>query len=362
MPPTPTTILSLPFEIQSRILFFLPLLVQGRATHVCKLWQTLLNSHQLRKTRYQVICGSMHPRDGRPVLVHQFFSSKVRCDSNCIFCKKEGREKSTETEDEDEDEEGNSGDNETYKPQYDRTDGYEYQDGSFLSARVSRKTVEIKGYEFWIAIHPEPERSWSPAFDERFHKPRLSTSFPWLDDPVFLLTPKPTVEAADGTRAQERGSSGALEYGDPTNPEGVTDVVVPVRYRIRFPDTVSELEPAERELRISPATTVRQLVSKTWGVLREECFAYRFAEDIRKIEYIKFQFGTPSSRDQSAQATRPPGFFVELYAERDREKGCVFSRATLRRHKHFLRTQGKPRYQTRSVSRGQNQGKERMSI
>ncbi|KAK6499451.1 hypothetical protein TWF506_004080 [Arthrobotrys conoides] len=144
-----------------------------------------------------------------------------------------------------------------------KIDGYEYQDDLFLSARICRRTVEIKYYELWVAINPVPERSWSPPFDERYHKPRLSTSFPFLEDPVFS---PPLVSPIETERQGEAGD--VLErQATPTNKE--LDIVVPagpsVIYRIRFSDCTCDLNPAERELRISPTTTVKELVSKTWG-------------------------------------------------------------------------------------------------
>lgn len=128
------------------------------------------------------------------------------------------------------------------------------------------------------------------------------------------------------------------------------DIIVPVCYRIIFYDNSSELNPTEGELHISPTTTVRQLVSKTW---REECFAYEFAAEIKKIEYVKFRFSMPSSRHEPTDTMRLLGFFVELYAERGHEEDSVFSKAALRKQKRFANAQGKPRYQTRSVSQGQ---------
>ncbi|KAK6510223.1 hypothetical protein TWF481_004939 [Arthrobotrys musiformis] len=338
----PTTIQSLPLELQSRILSFLPLLEQGRAIQVCKVWQDLLRTRQLQRTRYKILQGTIHPQSGQPLEVHQLFSSKVRCDLDCAFCEEEGRE---EGEDEDH----------HYIAQYDKSDGLEYQDDSFLSARISRATMEIKYYEFWVAIHPEPERSWSPAFDERFHKPRLSTSFPLLEDPVFFPAPDSSVEVPAGVEG-EAGS--VLEPTTSTNHK--TDIAVPVRYRLQFHDCHSVLHPSESVLHISPTTTVGQLVSKTWGVLRDMCFARPpdcACEEIEKIEYLKFQFGAPSLRHEPAPCPRPPGFFVELYAGRNHQKGRVFSRAARQRHKLFAETQGKPRYKTRSVS--QRQGSSR---
>ncbi|KAF3103047.1 hypothetical protein TWF594_000988 [Orbilia oligospora] len=132
---------------------------------------------------------------------------------------------------------------------------------------------------------------------------------------------------------------------------------VPARYRIRFYDCPNDLNPAERGLRISPTTTVRELVSKIWG---GEVFAYQFAAEIQRIEYVKLQFGTPSPRHKPAESgttttttRRLPGFYVELYAERDHKKGSVFSRAAFKRQKHLANTSGMVRYQTRSVSQRQ---------
>ncbi|KAF3297932.1 hypothetical protein TWF132_004076 [Orbilia oligospora] len=134
---------------------------------------------------------------------------------------------------------------------------------------------------------------------------------------------------------------------------------VPARYRIRFYDCPNDLNPAERELRISPTTTVRELVSKIWG-----CFVGRFLHTnslqrsrglnmsssnlARQVHDINQQkVGPPPP------TTRLPGFYVELYAERDHKKGSVFSRAAFKRQKHLANTSGMVRYQTRSVSQRQ---------
>ncbi|KAK6517533.1 hypothetical protein TWF281_004183 [Arthrobotrys megalospora] len=307
---TPGTITSLPLELQSRILSFLPFLVQGTATQVCMLWRSLLNSRQLQKVRYRVIPGSRHLQTKQPLEVHRFFYSDLQCDSACVIC------------DEDEKVENRAREKFYDRPPSDpESDSSTAASDSFLAMQIRRKSLEVKYYEFWVRKWPPPEVNWSPAFDERFHKPRLQTSHPFLDDLVFL----PAAEESEKTkRKQEAGSSRVLRPRAPVKGENVT---VPVHYRVQWYDRHADLEPAaaDQVIHIYPTTTVGQLVSQAWKVLRKACFFSPDidADGIEKVEYIKFQIFKPSSsgkpKSGKAKEDVPFGLKVELYSERDDE-------------------------------------------
>ncbi|KAF3923537.1 hypothetical protein AA313_de0201577 [Arthrobotrys entomopaga] len=77
----PITISSLPIELLGEILLFLPIVDQLSASKVCRLWEAVISSPCLQRTRYTSLLGQ-DAKDEHPYGIHKFFASeayKIRC-------------------------------------------------------------------------------------------------------------------------------------------------------------------------------------------------------------------------------------------------------------------------------------------
>ncbi|KAK6542153.1 hypothetical protein TWF694_007918 [Orbilia ellipsospora] len=75
------TISSLPVEVLGEILLFLPIVDQLAASKVSKLWEAVISSPCLQRTRYTSLLGQ-DAKNEHPYGIHRFFASeeyKIRC-------------------------------------------------------------------------------------------------------------------------------------------------------------------------------------------------------------------------------------------------------------------------------------------
>ncbi|KAF3175586.1 hypothetical protein TWF751_003987 [Orbilia oligospora] len=283
-------IIGLPVELQIQIFSELSFYDQISVARVCRLWKSLLvTSGRLRRVRYSEIestgvhndmnlvnyrarglqqhtpiCSSRS--DTKPH-IHRLLYNKYQCDSSCFRC------------------------NEIYALPYIIQNylrdtyafptlhaGHKHQPAkppkpyshAYLNAILCQTTLQITSYELCFEKCPLESGKYPT-------KIKLPVDHPFFDDPVFS-TP---IYNKNDRRSDPKSA----------NFDQDEEKMISVLHLLHLPRVVWQVHPdaSLTSIHVSPAMTVRQLISKAWQAIREVYLSkpHPYAEI---MEYVRISF------------------------------------------------------------------------
>ncbi|KAK6517538.1 hypothetical protein TWF281_004188 [Arthrobotrys megalospora] len=268
---------TLPTELKIQIVSYLPFPARIAIFDVSATWRSV--AALFRKTRIETLRRRGRKRVvNQEFLVHQLLFNKLYCTGNCVSCRGRG--------------EGNSRSREaSIVRQYPLPPHRRYK-GVYLTALLHPFNATVTTYEVWTE-NCEPSKFLS-GFESGafFNKLTLSDTHPYLDEPVF---PDP----ADAPNSSRR------PLPIPTEVELLFYIrfyfLKPIASLNRGKDfttgytaweVVPGMAPHQGSNRgivvdVPSGTTVRQLTSQAWQMMRAECYAEP-EPAIKRVSHVRF--------------------------------------------------------------------------